>query len=105
MAYRCDMSEDNPARRSSRFDDELVGLDPDDPETQAFAEHLDRMQRTGPAFTVEASLRGVADFAEGSNRAGGLRWFVAVLLVCLILLGVLVSAWDTLGNLLDWLAQ
>ncbi|MFF5992484.1 hypothetical protein [Prauserella flavalba] len=99
------MPDDQASRHSSRFDDELIGLDPDDPEAQAFAAHLDRMEHCEPAFTIEGSLRGVSEFAEGSNRAGGLRWLVAVLVVCLILVGVLVTAWDTLGNLLDWLAR
>ncbi|MEU6645463.1 hypothetical protein ABZ863_23320 [Saccharomonospora sp. NPDC046836] len=99
------MSDDHASRRSSRFEDELIGLDPDDPEVQAFAAHLDRMERCDPAFTIEGSLRGVADFAEGSNRAGGLRWWLAALVVCLILAGVLVSAWDTLGDLVGWLAR
>ncbi|MBK1788773.1 hypothetical protein [Prauserella cavernicola] len=96
---------DDQAHRHSRFDDELVGLDPDDPDAQAFAAHLDRMQRCDPAFTIEGSLRGVSEFAEGSNRAGGLRWLVAVLVVCLILAGVLFTAWDTLGNLMNWLTR
>ncbi|SFQ60482.1 hypothetical protein SAMN05421810_110165 [Amycolatopsis arida] len=89
--------------RHPRFDDDLVGLDPDDPEAQAFAAHLDRMQRSGPTFTVEASLAGIADFADSTNRTGGLRWLVAVVVVCLILVGVLVSAWDTIGRALEWL--
>ncbi|ACU97402.1 hypothetical protein [Saccharomonospora viridis] len=99
------MTEDSGTERHPRFDDDLIGLDPDDPEARAFAEHLDRMQRCDPAFTVEGSLRGVAEFADGSNRAGGLRWWVAVLVVCLILMGVLVSAWDILGDLLAWLER
>ena len=73
--------------RSSRFDDELLGLDPADPEAQAFAEHLDRMQRQRPAFTVEGYLEGVRDFAESANRAqGGRRW--GAVLVVVLLLGV-----------------
>lgn len=96
---------DNAGARHRRFDDELVGLDPDDPDAQAFAAHLDRMQRCDPAFTVEGSLRGVADFADSSNRAGGLRWFVAVAVVALILFGVLVAAWDILGEAVNWLAR
>jgi hypothetical protein len=99
------MAEDTGPARNPRFDDDLVGLDPDDPEAQAFAAHLDRMQRCDPTFTVEGSLRGVADFADGSNRAGGLRWWVAVLVVCLIMAGVVVAAWDTLEDLLNWLAR
>ncbi|NIJ12665.1 hypothetical protein FHU38_003009 [Saccharomonospora amisosensis] len=91
--------------RHPRFDDDLVGLDPDDPEARAFAEHLDRMQRCDPAFTVEASIKGVAEFADGSNRAGGLRWWIAALVVLLIMTGVVVTAWDTLGDLLSWLSR
>lgn len=98
------MSEDSKAR-NPRFDDDLVGLDPDDPEAQEFAAHLDRMERTGPGFTVEESLRGVAEFAEGSNRVGGLRWWVAAMVALLIVAGVLVAAWDTLGDLLEWLSR
>lgn len=82
------MAPDLPAR-SSRFDDELLGLDPDDPEAQAFAAHLDRMQRHQPAYTVEGSLAGVRDFAESANRAEGGRRLLAVLVVTLLLLGVL----------------
>ncbi|MGD9526824.1 hypothetical protein [Pseudonocardia sp.] len=71
--------------RSPQFDDELLGLDPDDPEAQAFAAHLDRMQRQGPAFTVEGYLDGVRDFAESANRAEGGRRLAAVVLVLLLL--------------------
>src|SRR5882762_2194292 len=46
--------------------DELIGLDPDDPETLAFAEHLGRMHNDRPSFTVEGYLDGVADFAESA---------------------------------------
>jgi len=100
------MSESGSAERgrNPRFDDELVGLDPSDPDAQAFAAHLDRMQRCEPAFTVEASISGVGDFADSSNRAGGLRWWTAVLIVALILVGVLFTAWDTIGRVLVWLA-
>jgi hypothetical protein len=71
--------------RSRQFDDELIGLDPDDPEAQAFAAHLDRMQRQGPTFTVEGYLDGVRAFADSANRAEGGRWWAAVLLVALLL--------------------
>lgn len=37
--------EPTDSGRSRQFDDELLGLDPDDPEAQAFAAHLDRMHR------------------------------------------------------------
>lgn len=82
--------------RSGQFDDELLGLDPDDPDAQAFAEHLDRMQRQSPAFTVEGYLDGVRDFAESANRAeGGQRW-AAVLLVALLLAVVVYLVGDSL---------
>ena len=77
-------SRPDPARR---FHDDLVGLDPDDPEARAFAEHLDRMERVRPMFTVEGELNGVRDFAESANRAGGLQRWAAWLLVVLVLLG------------------
>src|SRR5688500_4304198 len=81
----------------SPLDDELIGLDPDDPETRAFAEHLERMRREQPAFTVEGYLAGVENFADSANRAGGLRRLSAVVVVLLILLGVAVSVWFGLG--------
>jgi hypothetical protein len=71
--------------RSPRFDDELLGLDPDDPDAQAFAAHLDRMQQQRPAFTVEGYLDGVRTFADSANRAEGGRRWAAVLLVALLL--------------------
>ena len=70
-----------------RFHDDLVGLDPDDPEARAFAAHLDRMETVRPMFTVEGELGGVRDFADSANRAGGLRRWAAVLMVGLVLLG------------------
>lgn len=97
------MADDQGPTPHPRFHDDLVGLDPHDPEAQAFAAHLDRIQRCNPAFTVEASISGVADFAESSHRAAGLRWWGAVAVVVLILLGVLVAAWDTIGQVLSWL--
>jgi hypothetical protein len=80
--------EPESSRRSRQFDDELLGLDPDDPDAQAFAAHLDRMQQTRPAFTVEGYLDGVRDFADSANRAEGGRRWAAVLVVVLLLLGV-----------------
>lgn len=71
--------------RSPLFDDELLGLDPDDPDARAFAEHLGRMQQQRPAFTVEGYLDGVRDFAESANRAEGGRRWAAVALVVLLL--------------------
>jgi hypothetical protein len=76
----------DPGRPSARFDDELLGLDPDDPEVQEFAAHLDRMRRDRPGFTVEGYLDGVSDFAESANRARGERRLFAVVLVGLLLL-------------------
>ena len=78
------MADPRP-QRSSRFDDDLVGLDPDDPDAQAFAAHLDRMEHQGPTFTVEGYLDGVRAFADSANRAEGGRRWAAVLLVALLL--------------------
>lgn len=79
---------DEPAGPPGRFADDLIGLDPDDPEARAFAAHLDRMERVGPpAFTVEGQLAGVRDFADSANRADGTRRLAAIVLVALVLLG------------------
>ncbi|WP_232662104.1 hypothetical protein [Pseudonocardia sp. TRM90224] len=82
--------------RSEQFDDELIGLDPDDPEAQAFAEHLDRMQRQTPAFTVEGYLEGVGDFADSANRAEGGRRWAAVLIVLALLAVAAYLVWNSL---------
>ena len=74
--------------------DELVGLDPEDPEAQAFAAHLARMRRDRPGFTVEGYLDGVSDFADSANRAQGGRRLGAVLLVALLLVIAGVLIWD-----------
>jgi hypothetical protein len=87
---------DDPSGPKGRFADDLVGLDPTDPEAQAFAAHLDRMERMPPAFTVEGALAGVNDFAESANRAAGGRRLAAVVIVGLILFGVLLVVWDAL---------
>ena len=76
-----------------RLDDDLIGLDRDDPEVQAFSEHLDRTHRLRPSFTVEGYLSGVSDFADSANRTQGLRRVAAVAVVMLILLGVAVTVW------------
>ena len=76
--------------------DELIGLDPDDPETRAFAEHLRRMHAPTNSFTVEGYLRGVGEFANSANRANGHRRLMAVILVGLLLLGVVWAAWQTI---------
>ena len=78
------------------FDDELIGLDRDDPEAQAFAAHLDRMQRQHPAFTVEGYLDGVRAFADSANRAEGGRRWAAVLLVALLLAVAGYAVYDAL---------
>lgn len=87
-----------------RVEDELIGLDRDDPEVRAFREHLDRAYQQRPGFTVEGYLSGVSDFAESANRAQGSRRAAAVLVVALILLGVAVTVWEAatfiLGTLL-----
>jgi hypothetical protein len=98
------MAEETPADdrpRSSRFDDDLLGLDPDDPEAKAFAEHLDRQQRVRPSYTVEGYLADVGDFADSANRLGGHRKLMAAIVVVLILVGVAFAAWQTLGFILD----
>ena len=107
VAYRggmVDIGRSGPSE-NPRFGEDLVGLDPHDPEARAFAEHLDRMERCGPAFTVEASINGVADFADSSNRLGGLRWWASVALVSLIMIGVVLAAWDIIGRAIVWLGS
>ncbi|CAM01158.1 hypothetical protein A8924_2245 [Saccharopolyspora erythraea NRRL 2338] len=89
---------DGPARR---FDDDLAGLDPHDPEARAFAEHLDRMERSGSKATVEGMLRGVDDFAQSANRAQGHRRMVAVSLVSLMLFGVLFTVYNAVAFVLE----
>jgi hypothetical protein len=78
-----------------RLDEDLIGLDRDDPEVRAFSEHLDRTHRQFPSFTVEGYLSGVSDFADSANRSQGLRRMAAVVVVALILLGVAVAVWET----------
>ncbi|GGU68343.1 hypothetical protein [Lentzea flava] len=84
-----------------RLQEELIGLDPQDPETQAFAEHLDRMKRERPGYTVEGYLEGVQDFADSANRTTGHQRLVAVIVVGLILLGVVLTIWFALGDILS----
>lgn len=79
----------DPADDRLRVDDELIGLDRDDPEVRAFAEHLRATHEPRSAYTVEGYLSGVSAFAASANRAGGARRWAAVLVVLLILLGVL----------------
>jgi len=77
-------------------DDELIGLDRDDPEVRDFADHLDRMHRERPMFTVEGYLAGVRDFADSANRAHGGRRLAAVVLVGLLLAVTGFLIWDAL---------
>ncbi|MER7013018.1 hypothetical protein ABT324_16485 [Saccharopolyspora sp. NPDC000359] len=87
--------------QTGRLGDDFEGLDPEDPEVQAFAAHRDRMQRPNSEATVEGMLRGVDDFAQSANRADGHRRLVAVLVVALILLGVLYTVWNALAFVIN----
>ena len=91
------------APRRNRFTEDLVGLDPDDPEAQAFARHLDRVEAQRSGYTVEGYLDAVGDFADSANRAGGLARVASVSLVLLILLGVVFTVWNALGFVVDTL--
>ena len=88
------MADPRPER--SRCDDDLLGLDPDDPDAQAFAAHLDRMQQQSPTFTVEGYLDGVRRFADSCNRAEGGRRWAAVVLVALLLVVAGYAVYDAL---------
>jgi hypothetical protein len=90
------MRDNGPEQDPRPLRDDLVGLDPDDPEARAFAEHLDRVERSYAGYTVEGYLNGVSDFADSANRLGGHHRLTAMIVVGLILLGVLVAAWDAL---------
>jgi hypothetical protein len=81
---------------ADRFDNELIGLDRDDPDAQAFAAHLDRMHRERPAFTVEGYLDGVGAFADSANRAEGERRLAAVAIVVMLLAVVAGIVWDVI---------
>jgi hypothetical protein len=94
--YRVGVNARQDDDDSDPIEDELIGLDPDDPETRAFAEHLRRMQAPTNSFTVEGYLRGVGEFANSANRANGHRRLMAVILVSLLLLGVIWAAWQTI---------
>jgi hypothetical protein len=82
-------------------DDDLAGLDPDDPEARAFAEHLDRVQKVRSGYTVEGYLEDMSDFADGANRLGGHYRLMVTILALLILAGFVVAAWDALVFLLS----
>jgi hypothetical protein len=101
MAVNGTQDPDDDHRRpadplAGQFDDELLGLDPDDPEARAFAEHLIRQRQVYPSFTVEGYLSDMREFAASANRLGGHRKLMASILVLLILLGVTVAVWDAI---------
>ena len=98
-----DYPEDSPRREppSDRFQDDLIGLDPDDPEARAFAEHLDRVQKVRSGYTVEGYLDDMSDFADGANRLGGHYRLMVTILALFILAGFVVAAWDALVYLLS----
>jgi hypothetical protein len=79
-----------------RFHEDLVGLDPSDPEAREFAAHLDRIERDRPGYTVEGYLGGISDFADSANRLGGHRRLTALIVITLVLGGVAVAVWDAL---------
>lgn len=105
MTDTSDTPDENPRRkqRSDRFDEDLIGLDPDDPEAQAFAEHLDRVEKVHSRYTIEGYLADMSDFADGANRLGGHYRLMAMILALVILFGVAVAAWDTIMYLLSML--
>ncbi|MGX7826746.1 hypothetical protein ACTG9Q_16800 [Actinokineospora sp. 24-640] len=88
--------DDEKRHGRDRFSDDLIGLDRDDPEAQAFAAHLDRVERVRPGYTVEGYLGGVSDFADSANRLGGHYRLTAGIVAGLILLGIIIAAWDAL---------
>lgn len=90
------MDGHQPPGPPDRFEDDLIGLDRDDPEAKAFAEHLDRMERVGNGYTVEGYLAGVNDFAESANRSSGHRRLMVSLVVLLILAGLGFATWNLL---------
>jgi hypothetical protein len=97
MTDTSDLPDDNRRRKpSNRFHEDLVGLDPDDPEAQAFAAHLDRVERVRSGYTVEGYLEGMSEFADGANRLGGHYRLMAMILALFILFGVAVAAWDAI---------
>ena len=51
-------------------------------------------------YTVEGYLEGVQDFADSANRTTGHQRLVAVIVVGLILLGVILTIWFALGDIL-----
>lgn len=91
---------EEPAGPTGRFADDLIGLDPHDPEAQAFAAHLDRMERAQSRATMEGMVQGVGEFAQSANRTRGHRRLLVVVVVTLMLVGVAVTIWNALGFVL-----
>ncbi|HEX7658204.1 MAG TPA: hypothetical protein VF444_01895 [Pseudonocardiaceae bacterium] len=89
--------EEPPRGPTGLFADELLGLDPNDPETRAFAEHLTRMRGLPTASTVEGYLDGVGQFADSANRLRGHRRLMVTLVVLLLLAVVVGAVLATLG--------
>jgi hypothetical protein len=85
-------SPDEPPDK--RFHEDLIGLDPQDPEVREFADHLDRIERSRSGYTVEGYIGGISDFADSANRLGGHRRLMALIVITLILGGVGVAVWD-----------
>jgi hypothetical protein len=92
-------SPDEPA--SQRFREDLVGLDPYDPEVREFAAHLDRIERSRSGYTVEGYIGGISDFADSANRLGGHHRLTVLIVVALILGGVGLAVWDALVFILS----
>ncbi|SDM87160.1 hypothetical protein [Allokutzneria albata] len=93
----------DPAQPAGRFHDDLIGLDPDDPEAQAFAAHLDRVQSVPKPYTVEGYLTQVGDFAEAANRREGHRRLSAVVVSWTVILALVSAAVVALVTLIDLL--
>jgi hypothetical protein len=94
-------SADEPGSHRDRED--LLGLDPHDPEVREFADHLDRIEQNRSGYTVEGYLGGISDFADSANRLGGHHRLTVMILITLILVGVLVAVWDALVFILSTL--
>ncbi|GAA4025024.1 hypothetical protein GCM10022247_56880 [Allokutzneria multivorans] len=90
-----------PAQPPGRFGDDLVGLDPDDPEAQAFAAHLDRVESVPKPYTVEGYLTQFGDFAEAANRREGHRRLSAVVISWTVILALASAAVVALITLVD----
>jgi hypothetical protein len=88
--------EEPPRGPEGLFADELIGLDPNDPETRAFAEHLTRMRGVPPASTIEGYINGVGRFADSAIRLEGHRRLMVMLVVGLLLAVAVGAAWVTL---------